>query len=155
MSEEIKIYIKLMFWIVALTVASMAMGAIAKGGVDTWYQTLSLSPLTPPGYVFGIVWSALNIMIAASGWLIWETKYSQLKILYALQLALHWSWTPLFFSYHLIGVSLLCSIMIMALVATLIIKSYKKLTSVSLLLVPYLLWLMFASYLTFYTWQHN
>ena len=155
MSQEIKIYIKLMLWAVALTVAGMIMGALAKGGVDTWYKTLNLSPLTPPDYVFGIVWSALNIMIAAAGWLIWEAKDSQLKILYALQLVLHWSWTPLFFCYHLIGVSLLCSILIMALVGVLIIRSYRKLTAVSLLLLPYFLWLLFANYLTFYTWQYN
>jgi benzodiazapine receptor len=98
-------------------------------------------------------------MIATSGWIIWRSDsfaaLKTIKKLYVSQLILNWLWTPLFFSYHLTGVSLICLCSIIILVALLIMKSYKKINSASLLLIPYLLWLLFAVHLNFYIWQNN
>ncbi len=159
MNEKNKSYVKLIIWIVILMLIGSVIGASTKSDTDTWYKTLIRSPLTPPDYVFGIAWSILYAMIAISGWLIWEAKpFSNIKLikgLYISQLILNWVWTPLFFSYHLTGLSLICIIMIITLVAILIFKAYKNLSSVSFLLIPYLLWLLFASHLNFYIWQYN
>lgn len=148
-------YVKLMLWVVALVVIGAVIGSLTKGEVNTWYRSLNVSPLTPPDYVFGVVWSILYAVIAASGWLIWEEKSHQLKYMYSLQLISNWCWMPLFFGCHLIGAALLCLAVTLFLVAALIIKSYERLQVVSLLLMPYLLWLLFAGYLNFYTWLHN
>ena len=153
-----KNYISLIVWIVALILIGMLIGSLSKNGIDVWYLTLNKSPLTPPGYVFGIVWSILYAFIGISGWLIWQSRPAQVrsvKMLYMTQLLLNWSWTPLFFTYHLIGVSFLCSLSIALLAGLIILKTYKTLPIVSVLFVPYLLWLLYALYLNFYIWQHN
>lgn len=159
MSKENKKHLRLIFWILALTLISSSIGYLTKSSIDTWYQTLNRSYLTPPNYIFGIVWSILYIMIATSGWLLWEEEYHSniivVKKLYISQLILNWIWTPLFFVYHLTGIALLCLSTIIILVLTIIIKSYTKITTVSLLLSPYLLWIIFAGYLNFYIWLYN
>jgi len=159
LSKRTKYYGLLAVWIVSLLVISSMIGFFTNSTVDTWYTTLNRSPLTPPNYVFGIVWNILYAMIATSGWLIWTSKdFPQLqfiKKLYVSQLLLNWSWTPLFFGYQWVGVALVCLAIIVILVAMLIIKAYKKLTVAALLLLPYWRWLLFAGYLNFYIWQNN
>ena len=152
-------YIKLIAWVISLLLIGSILGAITKSSIDTWYLTLHHSLLTPPNYVFGIAWSILYAMIAVSGFLIWDAKTSpELKLIkrvYASQLLLNWSWTPLFFSYHFTGIALIVLMMMVALVAILIVKTYNNLMTVSFLLIPYLLWLLFASHLNLYIWQYN
>ena len=159
MNVENRNYVKLIIWILTLMLIGSVIGSLTESSVDTWYKTLTRSPMTPPNYVFGIAWSILYAMIAVSGWLIWEAKpctdIKLIKRVYILQLILNWIWTPLFFIYHLTGISLFCLTIIIILVIVLIFKGYQNLSTISLLLIPYLLWLLFASYLNFYIWQHN
>jgi tryptophan-rich sensory protein len=156
---EFKKYICLVIWIVLMILVGSTIGIITKTTVDTWYIALNRSPLTPPNYLFGIVWTILYAMIGVSGWLIWQSKHflelQLIKKLYICQLLLNWSWTPLFFGYQLIGLALICLSMIGALVALLIFKLYNKLRVASLFLVPYLIWVLFAIHLNFYIWKYN
>ncbi len=159
MKLERKNYLSLIIWIASLMLIGSSIGAITKSSVDTWYATLLRSPLTPPNYLFGIVWSILYAMIATSGWIIWNSNtfpgLRLIKTLYIVQLLLNWSWTPLFFSYHLIGPALICLSLIIILVGLLAINCYNKINKVGLLLIPYLLWSLFALYLNFYIFQYN
>lgn len=159
MNIKTKEYLSLLIWIGSLIVIGSCLGILTKSGVDSWYITLDRSPLTPPNYIFGIAWTILYAMIATSGWIIWRSnqfaELNSIKNLYIFQLILNWSWTPLFFTYHLKGISLLCLSAIIALVALIIFKSYKKIRNAGLILIPYLLWLLFAAHLNFYIWQYN
>lgn len=154
-----KSYLSLVIWISTLILIGSSIGILTKNSIDTWYITLNRSALTPPNYLFGIVWSVLYAMIATSGWLIWRSNpfkdLGLIKNLYLMQLVLNWSWTPLFFSYHLTGFALSCLCLIIVLVSTLCIKSYKKINTAAILLVPYFLWSLFAGYLNFYIWYYN
>ena len=154
-----KSHILLIIWITALIFIGSSIGSLTKSSINSWYLTLDRSPFSPPNYLFGIAWTILYSMIATSGWLIWRSgpfsKLKLIKMLYTIQLLLNWSWTPLFFTYHLTGSALVCLLLIVTFVASLIILSYKKLYSVSLLLIPYLLWSLFAAYLNFYIWLYN
>lgn len=156
---KIKNYVSLITWIVVLILIGSIIGSLTKAEINTWYSTLNRSPFTPPNYVFPVVWTMLYAMIATSGWIIWRTpSFPQLRLiksLYVMQLILNWSWTPLFFSYHLIGLALICLSLIIILVTSLIIKSYQKINIAALLLMPYLLWLLLAAHLNFYIWQYN
>lgn len=151
-------YHYLFLWILALQAMGALIGFITGSEIHIWYATLQRSPLSPPDYVFGIVWTVLYLMIAVCGWQIWrcnQPNTSGLKTLFIAQLLLNWLWSPLFFSFHQIALAFLCLLLIVALVITLISKSYHGLPTVSLLLIPYLLWLLFAGYLNFYIWAHN
>ena len=159
MNSKYKKYISLMLWVFALIFIGSVIGSSTKTGVSTWYKDLNRSPLSPPNYLFGIVWTILYAMIGASGFIMWQKQYFPrlrlIKILYVVQLILNFSWTPLFFSYHLVGTSLLCIILMSTLVTCMIYLSYEKIRTVSILMIPYLFWLLFATYLNFYIWQNN
>lgn len=159
MYDNVMRYLKLMLWVMVLVSVGSGIGYLTQGGIDQWYSGLLKSSLTPPNYMFGIVWSVLYVLIAAAGWLIWEKEHTVdltlIKRLYIIQLLLNFSWTPLFFNYHLIGLSLLCLLIILVLVATLLGLSYRVLKSVAYLLTPYLLWLFLAGYLNLYIWLYN
>ena len=155
-----KNYLSLTIWIVALIAIGGAIGSLTKPEISTWYSTLNHSTLTPQNYVFPIAWTILYGIIGACGGLIWRTqeafhKLSVIKILYVTQLILNWSWTPLFFHYHLTGLSLIVLLAMDILVGTIIWLAYRKMKAVSLLMIPYLLWILFASYLNFYIWWYN
>jgi benzodiazapine receptor len=149
----------LIIWIVALIVIGGVIGSLTKPEISTWYSTLNRSALTPPNYVFPIAWTILYGIIGACGWLIWRSqafpKLSIIKTLYVTQLILNWSWTPLFFYYHLTGLSLVVLGVMDILVCALIWLAYKKMRAVSLLMIPYLSWILFATYLNFYIWWCN
>ncbi len=159
MNSTTKRLIKITFWIISLILIGSIIGSLTKPHINDWYQTLSRSPLTPPNYLFGIAWSILYAMIAVSGFLIWElkpcSKHKGKKGIYIAQIILNWSWTPLFFHYHLLGAASICLAAIIMLVTTLILKTYKDSPTAAILLVPYLLWLLFAMHLNFYIWQYN
>ena len=156
MQSKTKNYISLALWIIGLLTVSYIMGMVTKNNIGNWYNSLNRSSLTPPNYIFGIVWTILYIMIAISGWIIWNKEASKdLKTLYISQLILNWAWTPLFFGMHLTGAALICLMIIFILVAMLIVKSYKSVKPTSLLLMPYFIWISFAGYLNFYIWTNN
>lgn len=154
-----KIHLSLIIWILALIGIGGVIGSLTKPEISTWYSTLNRSNLTPPNYVFPIAWTILYGIIGACGWLIWRKspfpKFTTIKTLYVTQLILNWSWTPLFFHYHLTALSLIVLVAMDILVGTLIWLAYPKIRVVSLLMIPYLLWILFASHLNFYIWWCN
>jgi benzodiazapine receptor len=159
MDKNNKNYIALTLWVSLLIAMGSVIGSLTKQEISTWYATLNRSPLTPPNYIFPITWTILYIIIGICGWLIWlgpsGTQLKTIKTLYIIQLIFNWIWSPLFFSYHLTGLSLVVVSFMDILVGTLIWLAYPKIRLVSLLMIPYLLWILFASYLNFYIWWYN
>jgi tryptophan-rich sensory protein len=151
--------ISLLIWIITIIAIGSVIGSLTKPEISTWYSTLHRSNLTPPNYVFPIAWTILYGIIGACGWLIWHAsafpKLSIIKTLYVTQLILNWSWTPLFFGLHLTGLSLVVLGTMDILVFSLICLAYRKMKAVSLLMIPYLSWILFATYLNFYIWRYN
>ncbi|MBM4210981.1 MAG: tryptophan-rich sensory protein [Gammaproteobacteria bacterium] len=156
MNQSIKNQLSLIIWVVAIIAIGGVIGSLTKPEISAWYSTLHRSPVTPPNYIFPIAWTILYGIIGACGWLIWRhqafSKLSVIKTLYMTQLILNWSWTPLFFHYHLTGLSLVVLVAMDILVCALIWLAYKKMRAVSLLMIPYLSWILFATYLNFYIW---
>jgi tryptophan-rich sensory protein len=154
-----KRHFSLIIWIVALIAIGGVIGSLTKPEINSWYSTLNRSTLTPPNYVFPLAWTILYGIIGTCGWLIWRKqslpKLSIIKTLYVAQLILNWSWTPLFFGFHLTGLSLVVLIAMDILVCALICLAYPKIRAVSLLMIPYLSWILFATYLNFYIWWCN
>lgn len=159
MNAENKKSLSLIIWIVLLIAIGGVIGSFTKPEISTWYSALNRSTLTPPNYVFPVAWTILYGIIGVCGWLIWRAssfpKLSIIKTLYVTQLILNWSWTPLFFHYHLTGLSLVVLGTMDILVFALICLAYRKMRAVSLLMIPYLSWILFATYLNFYIWRYN
>ena len=151
--------LSLIIWTLGLIAIGGIIGSLTKPEISTWYSTLNRSNLTPPNYVFPVAWTILYGIIGACGSIIWrEPSFPEIRIiktLYVTQLILNWSWTPLFFHYHLSGLSLVVLVAMDILVCALICIAYRRMRAVSLLMIPYLSWILFATYLNFYIWQYN
>jgi len=148
--------IPLVAWLVVLQVASFGMGNITDASIDPWYLALTKSSLTPPGYVFGIVWTILYLLLAITGWQLWHAgrivKKAILQKLFGAQLLLNWSWTPLFFYLHWVGAALACLIAIVVLTTGFLYVAWDRAKQLFGLMLPYWLWVCFASYLNFVIW---
>ncbi|NDC31960.1 MAG: tryptophan-rich sensory protein, partial [Bacteroidetes bacterium] len=119
-----KNYLSLAIWIIMLLTIGSVLGFLSKPDISHWYLHLNRSSLTPPNYIFPIAWTILYTFIGSCGWIIWNepsfSKLNTIKRLYIFQLILNWSWTPLFFNYHLTGISLIILILMDIFVATII-----------------------------------
>ena len=155
----LKKYMGPMVWIIIFQLVGYLLGTLSQDNMATWYQTLYQSSLTPPAIVFPVVWSILYVMIALSGWSLWQhrarPKATMALGFYSAQMLLNWAWSPLFFNFHLIALSFYCIILIslLTLITILITKNNFKFSSV--MLIPYLVWLIFAGYLSGVIWRLN
>jgi len=129
-------------------------GLLTKDAVDTWYRTINKPSFTPPDGVFSPVWISIFIMMGISSYLVWQrrkfvTGYSWAVIVYILQLILNILWSYFFFYQHQLGFAV---IEIGVLLVTIIINAfifYRINKVAGLLYLPYILWVGFASYLTY------
>ena len=152
-------WIKLIIWIITFELIGFSLSIMTEANIHSWYEGLNKSILTPPGFVFSIVWSILYVLLAIAGWMIWQKRENiemrPALYLYISQLLMNWAWTPLFFQLHLIGYSLIW-LLIMTFLTLLTIYSIKnKEKLVIYLLVPYFIWLIFATYLNYAIWLLN
>jgi tryptophan-rich sensory protein len=143
-----------------LTFAIEIIGGIwTRESVETWYPTLNKPSWTPPGWVFGPVWSTLYLMIAVSGWLLYTAepspKRTQALWFYALQLACNFIWSFLFFSLRNPGVALIDSVLILVFLILTITAAWKVRPLAAWLLIPYLVWALYATSLNLGTWLLN
>jgi len=118
---------------------------------DLWYQELNKSSLNPPGYVFGIVWPILYILMSISAF----RTFSETRNLFLIQLFFNAIWSWLFFAFHMPVVALLNIWILIALNIKLFVKM-QRLDSISgILFIPYIVWLCFASYLNLFIVLNN
>ena len=126
-----------------------AFGGLFRPG--EWYLALNKAPWSPPNIAFPIVWSLLYTCIAIAGWQIYHRGNTTLKILWGLQLVFNALWSWMFFGQHWVLLGLVDIILIDGLVINLMLKARRVgLSSTSLLLVPYIAWLLLATTLNSY-----
>ncbi len=154
-----KKYTSMIAWILSFQLISYGLGTITRTNMYPWYAMLHKSTLTPPAIVFPLVWTILYIMIAISGWSLWQHRsLPQAKwalMGYSAQMLLNWFWSPLFFYWHLIPASFYCIITITALTLITILITSTQFKLSTIMLMPYFLWLLFASYLNGVIWMLN
>ena len=143
----------------AVTFAAGAVGAIASIRAVVFYAELSKPSWAPPAALFGPVWSLLYVMIAISAWLVWRQhglrRPRNAMIVWLLQLGANALWTWLFFTL-MSGALAMAEIVVLWLLIAMTISMFWRLQrTAALLLVPYLLWVSFASALTYSCWMRN
>lgn len=126
---------------------------------EEWYNSLNTSPLTPPNYLFGIVWPILYVMIIISGIVYFiqpQTNLFTIAIsIYVLQWILNIVWSPLFFKYRQITASFIVITLLLVVIGINISIFGETSILSAILLVPYFIWVLFASYLNGYIWYNN
>jgi translocator protein len=121
--------------------------------MNDWYEGLQRPALTPPNWVFGPVWTVLYIMIAISIFLFVKNHKTGtgfgIYLLIALHLVANLSWTALFFRVQSPGLALIDIIVLDVTLMLMIYNFWQTNRMASILLWPYLLWVLFATYLNF------
>jgi len=127
--------------------------------VETWYQTLNKPNFNPPDWVFGPVWTTLYVLMGVSIWLIWKKETSKIRtismIIFWVQFFFNIFWTYLFFGIQRIDLGLFEIFFLIFLILINIIYFYKIDKIASYLLVPYVLWVSYASILNYKIWVLN
>ena len=144
---------------VVLTLGLMSGWVAGPVESNAWYATLRRPALQPPGFVFGIAWTILYVLIgAAIGRIVNAPRHAQKPraiAWFVVQLALNLFWSTLFFRLHMVAAAfhLIVAILLAALWTTLLFHRIDR--TAARLMVPYLAWLCFAAGLAWRVWQLN
>ncbi|MER3319844.1 MAG: TspO/MBR family protein [Allomuricauda sp.] len=135
-------------------------GIATQSSVNDWYVTLNKPSFTPPNYLFAPVWTALYIMMGVAAGIVWSKGYHHIWVKTALyhfvfQLLLNALWSIVFFGLKnpLGGMVVILALLTMIILT---IKWFKVISKpAALLMIPYVLWVAFASALNYKIWELN
>lgn len=142
---------KLIFSIAICQLSGIVGSVFTISAIPTWYATLNKPVFAPPNFIFGPVWIILYTLMGISLYLIYfgKKKNKNLIYLFLAQLFFNAIWTPVFFGLHNLLLALLIIIILWILILLCIIKFYRVNKLASELLIPYLLWVSFATALNY------
>lgn len=153
--------ILLLFGFLAFVFAVAGVGGeVTTHNIESWYAGLQKPPLTPAEWVFPIVWNFLYFLIALAGWVAWRTAGSfpaagGAMSLFAMQMMLNLAWSVVFFGMHSPGIASIEILFLLAAIAANMVAFWRINVVAGALLLPYLAWTLFATYLTFAVWFLN
>lgn len=135
-------------------------GKLANSGYDNgWFLALKRPEIMPPGWVFGVVWSALYVLIGLAVAMILNARGAKGRgtalSLFFLQLFFNLAWSPLFFAWHQVAMALVLILLILALTIATFFAFIGIRKAAAWLLVPYIIWLCFAAVLNYQIDQMN
>jgi translocator protein len=141
------------FIIPGITFLTAFIGSRVTASGMLWYRTIKLPPWTPPGYVISIAWTVIFVLATISALMWWNSSsrgpgFKWAIAAFILNAILNVTWSYLFFGRHEIGYSIIEMIFLLLSVLALMVLLYRDLPVASLLLLPYVLWVSFATYLT-------
>ena len=133
------------------------------GGIVTYigmakFQHTVQPPLSPPAYLFPIVWSVLFLLMAIGATIIYDSDNEdspKALFIYTIQLTLNFWWCVLFFGFGLYFVSFIWLLILLLAVFIMTVLFYRINKWAGLLQIFYILWLLFAAYLNFGVWFLN
>ena len=126
--------------------------ASAIGGLATiefkepWYSLLIKPSYNPPDWMFAPVWTTLYLMMTIAIWTFWHSKNKNIKTIYIyfIHLIFNTTWSVVFFVFHKIFFALVILVILILLIITLIVR-FKRVNMISYyLMIPYLLWCIYA-----------
>ena len=143
----------------SVSFAAAAIGAAASVQAGAFYGQLVQPSWAPPSSVFGPVWTVLYALQAIAAWLVWRrggvrANRNALSLFLA-QLALNALWTWLFFAWRLGGWAFAEIVVLWVLIVATLVSFWRVRPLAGALLIPYLLWVSFASALNYSVWQLN
>lgn len=150
-------------WLLVFEIVSLAIGYIASPNpnnpdIHHWYQSLAKAPFNPPDWAFPIAWTLLYGLIAYALWRVWTYRKPRSYSYFAFaagHMILNWGWSFIFFVHQNVFSAFLWLNAVLFTGLALMVWTRRYDVTASLLLVPYLLWLIFASSLNFYILQAN
>ena len=152
---------KVNYFIIPIVVFLFSLtGSLITNNNLNWYETISIPEWTPSGAIIGMVWTVIFILSTISIILVWNSfkrgsGFNLIMSLFVLNGVLNVLWSWLFFQKHLLLLAGIEAVLLALTVLALIILIRPKIRVAAILLFPYLIWVTFASYLTFTVWNLN
>ena len=126
---------------------------------DAWYASLAKPSWNPPNAIFAPVWSVLYVLMGVAAWLVWRRAgFSVARTgltLFILQLVLNALWSYLFFGLHRVALAFFEILVLWALILIVGVLFWREVCLAGALMLPYLVWVGFASRLNFVLWRLN
>lgn len=155
MKKETKKKITVFLVSIIIPLAVGALSAFLTKDNMNIYEEINTPPLSPPSFLFPVVWTVLYVLMGVSSALIWlrreenREKAENALLIYFASLVFNFIWSLIFFNFRMYLFSFIWLIALLVLIILTIIK-YRKLSPVAAYLqIPYLLWVSFAGYLNF------
>lgn len=150
---KINIFLKIISAIIICQLAGVIGSYFTVSSIQTWYLQLEKPALNPPNSVFGPVWITLYTLMGISLFLVWQKEYSKIKkkalVLFYIQLFLNALWSIIFFGLQSPFWALVNIIILWLFILWTILVFYKVSKPAAYLLLPYILWVSFATYLNY------
>ena len=146
------LWLKSIICVIGIVTLGTLSGVLTASAIRDWFVTLEKPPGNPPNWIFGPVWTTLYTLMGIALARIWHLSdpspaRRKALIVFAVQMSLNLAWTPVFFGAHQIGAALL---IILSLLITIgfTIASFRKVDKpAAALLIPYSVWVSYATYL--------
>lgn len=162
---KINNFFKLAITIAVCQLAGVVGSVFTVSSIPNWYAGIAKPSINPPAWVFGPVWTTLFLLMGIAMFLVWKKIDSgvakdkkKIKIalgIFGVQLILNTLWSIIFFGLHSPGGALIEIIFLWAAIFATIVAFAKVSRLAAWLLVPYILWVSFASYLNYLIWTLN
>lgn len=145
---------------IAIPLVVGGLSAWISGGSMKIFEEVNKPPLSPPGWLFPVVWTILYTLMGIASYLVVVSGQEQVKVgkalrLYAAQLAVNFVWPILFFNLQWFFLAFLWLVLLWILIFLTIKAFYEVSPKAAALLLPYLIWVTFAGYLNLGIWLLN
>lgn len=152
------IYFKIFICIAICLTLGLLSGFSTVDEIANWYRFIYKPSWNPPNWIFGPMWTTLYILMGIAVALIWQSSHQPKKraiILFIIQFIFNLAWSFIFFNLHAIGWALAEILMMLLFIMLTIVSFYKINKTAAFLLIPYLLWVSFATVLNGSIWYLN
>lgn len=149
-----------LFTVPLIVLLGVGSGELAGSGYgNRWFASLAKPEIMPPGWVFGLTWTLLYILMGLALAVILHARRAKGRglaiAIFIVQLAMNLAWSPLFFTLHEVQAAFWLIVALVVLAAITAILFARIRTSAGLLMLPYVAWLVFAALLNFQIGQLN
>ena len=144
-------FLSLILFLIITFSASFIGGLVSITLKEPWYSGLVKSNYNPPDWIFAPVWTTLYIMMTLAIWFFWNSKKRDVNTIYIyfIHIVFNATWSIVFFGLHQIFFALVVLVILITLIIILIIR-FKRVNFVSYyLMIPYLLWCIYALFLNY------
>ncbi len=139
---------------IAIALAIGGLSSLAAMGNFDMFDHIAKPPLSPPMWIFPVVWTILFVLMGIGAALVYETN-GYIPFVYWLQLAVNFLWSIIFFNMQSYLFAFIWLLLLLVLIITMFTEFYKINKKAAKLQIPYIIWVTFAGYLTFAIWLLN
>ena len=148
-----------LIWILLAEAVGALSGWLSRNGMKAYNSTVVQPPLSPPMWLFPVVWTILFALMGIGAARVSLAPGSRMRSLglnlFVIQLIVNFLWSPIFFNAQAFGTALIWLLLLIGLVVWMILTFRKVDPPAAWLQIPYLLWLVFAAYLNWGVWKLN